>query len=145
MGVETHDTIQNGTLTGVQSETDDYGAAMPTLANGKLCYLEIPAVDVRQSADFYSRVFGWALRRRGDGALAFDDAVGEVSGVWVTGRPPASEPGLLIYIMVDDVEKTIALLVQHGGEVIQPIGGDAPEVTARFRDPAGNVFGIFEQ
>jgi predicted enzyme related to lactoylglutathione lyase len=118
---------------------------MPTLANGKLCYLEIPAVDVRQSADFYSRVFGWALRRRGDGALAFDDTVGEVSGVWVTGRPPASEPGLLIYIMVDDVEKTIAALVQHGGEVIQPIGADAPEVTARFRDPAGNVFGIFEQ
>jgi predicted enzyme related to lactoylglutathione lyase len=145
MDEDAHDTASNGTLTCVGSENDGYGAVMPTLANGKLAYLEIPAVDVRQSADFYSRVFGWALRRRGDGALAFDDAVGEVSGVWVTGRPPAAEPGLLIYIMVDDVEKTIASLVQHGGELIQPVGGEAPEVTARFRDPAGNVFGIFEQ
>jgi uncharacterized protein len=47
----------------------------PTVANGKVCYLEIPAVDVERSADFYRDVFGWAIRRRGDGALAFDDAI----------------------------------------------------------------------
>jgi hypothetical protein len=27
----------------------------------------------------------------------------------------------------------------------QPIGGDAPEITARFRDPAGNVLGIYQE
>jgi hypothetical protein len=30
-------------------------------------------------------------------------------------------------------------------ELVQPIGVDAPEVTARFRDPAGNVIGFFEE
>ena len=39
----------------------------PTLANGKICYIEMPAVDVARSADFYSRVFGWSIRTRGDG------------------------------------------------------------------------------
>ncbi len=117
----------------------------PTIGNGKICYLEIPAVDVRRSADFYSQVFGWRIRKRGDGALAFDDGVGEVSGTWVVNRAPATEPGLLIYIMVDNAAKTVDAIVAQGCEIVQKIGMDAPEITARFRDPGGNIFGIYQQ
>lgn len=117
----------------------------PTLANGKICYVEIPALDVARSASFYAAVFGWSIRQRGNGQSAFDDAVGEVSGTWVTGRPVAAEPGLLLYVMVDDVAATIAAVVRHGGELTQPIGADAPEITARIRDPAGNTIGLYQQ
>lgn len=117
----------------------------PKLANGKICYLEIPATDVARSAEFYTRVFGWKTRRRGDGALAFDDGVGEVSGTWVPGRPPSTGPGLLVYIMVDDVARTCEAVTAQGGEIVQPIGRDAPEITARFRDPAGNVLGLYQE
>jgi len=117
----------------------------PTLANGKICYIEIPANDIAQSADFYRRVFGWHIRRRGDGSTAFDDTTGEVSGTWVVRRSPALEPGLLIYVMVDSVAATIEVIVANGGEIVQPIGADAPEITARFRDPAGNVIGLYQQ
>jgi hypothetical protein len=75
----------------------------PTLRDGKICYVEFPAVDANRSADFYAKVFGWGIRKRGDGKSAFDDSVGEVSGTWVTGRKPAAEPGLLVYVMVDDI------------------------------------------
>lgn len=117
----------------------------PTLANGKICYIEIPAIDVPRSAEFYEKVFGWRIRKRGDGAIAFDDTTGQVSGTWVTGRPPATSPGLLLYIMVDSVSATIGLVIAHGGELVQPIGADAPEITARFRDLAGNVIGLYQQ
>ena len=117
----------------------------PTLANGKICYIEIPAIDIHRSADFYAGVFGWRLRQRGDGHTAFDDTTGEVSGTWVVGRPPSSAPGLLLYIMVDSVSATIAEVIDHGGELVQPIGADAPEITARFRDPAGNVIGLYQE
>ena len=117
----------------------------PTRTNGKICYVEIPATDVEASAAFYEAVFGWRLRKRGDGATAFDDTIGEVSGTWVTGRQPASDPGLLLYVMVDDAEATVEAIVAHGGELVQPIGGDAPEITARFRDPGGNVIGIYQE
>src|SRR5688572_29077557 len=106
----------------------------PTLANGKICYLEIPAIEVRTSVAFYESVFGWHIRRRGDGSTAFDDGVGEVSGTWVTGRPSSSEPGILVYIMVDSVETTIEAILANGGEIVQPVSVDAPEITARFRD-----------
>ena len=117
----------------------------PTLGNAKICYIEIPAVDVEKSIEFYQAVFGWPVRRRGDGTSAFDDGVGQVSGTWVTGRPPSTEAGLLIYIMCDSVAETIDSIVAHGGEIVQPIGADAPEITARFRDPAGNILGLYQQ
>ena len=117
----------------------------PTLANGKICYLEMPASDVTRSADFYRKVFGWNIRKRGNGSTAFDDTVNEVSGTWVRGRTPGAVVGLLFYIMVDSVSKTLEAIVANGGEIVQPIGGDAPEITARFRDPGGNVIGIFQQ
>ena len=117
----------------------------PTLGNGKICYVEMPASDIERSAGFYQRVFGWNSRKRGDGAIAFDDGVGEVSGTWVLSRPPSTSPGLLLYIMVDNAEETLKAIVANGGEIVQPMGGDAPEITARFRDPGGNVLGIYQE
>jgi hypothetical protein len=117
----------------------------PTRANGKICYLEIPTDDVDRSVRFYQGVFGWAVRQRGDGATAFDDGVGEVSGAWVTGRPPSPTPGLLLYVMVDSVEATAEAVVAHGGRIVQPLGADAPEITARFADPDGNVLGLYQE
>ena len=90
-------------------------------------------------------ISSWRIRERGDGAIAFDDGVGQVSGSWVLGRPPATAPGLLIYIMVDSARATIDAVIAHGGELVQPIGADAPEITARFRDLAGNVIGLYQQ
>jgi|SRR5580765_1880745 len=117
----------------------------PTLSNGKVCYIEMPAVDIDRSAGFYAAVFGWHIRKRGNGTTAFDDTTGEVSGTWVLGRKAFAEPGLLFYIMVDSVAATVDAVLAHGGVLVQPIGADAPEVTARFRDPGGNIVGLYQQ
>jgi predicted enzyme related to lactoylglutathione lyase len=71
--------------------------------------------------------------------------VGEVSGSWVLNRKASPEPGLLIYIMVDNVAATIDAVVANGGVIVQPVGADAPEITARFKDPAGNVLGLYQE
>jgi uncharacterized protein len=117
----------------------------PTLGNGKVCYIEIPALDINTSASFYNKVFDWHIRKRGDGQIAFDDGVGEVSGTWVLGRKAMTETGLLIYIMVSNVAATVDAVIANGGKIVQPIGMDAPEVTARFTDPAGNIFGLYQE
>jgi uncharacterized glyoxalase superfamily protein PhnB/catechol 2,3-dioxygenase-like lactoylglutathione lyase family enzyme len=125
---------------------DDMSASdPPTLAAGKICYIEIPASDVERSADFYSTAFGWRIRQRGDGAIAFDDTVNEVSGAWVLGRPPSSDPGLMIYIMVADGAAAVQAVRDAGGEVVQDLDPAAQEKLARFRDPAGNILGIYQQ
>jgi uncharacterized protein len=116
----------------------------PTTGNGKICYIEMPATDIARSAEFYQKTFRWNVRRRSNGSTAFDDTVGEVSGTWVNGRPPAT-PGFVVYIMVDDIAATCAAIVANGGEIVQPIGVDDPEITARFRDPGGNIVGLYQQ
>jgi predicted enzyme related to lactoylglutathione lyase len=117
----------------------------PGYRTGKICYIEIPATDVRRSADFYQQAFGWHIRQRGDGATAFDDTVGQVSGTWVLGRPPATEPGLMVYIMVASAAAAVDAVVAAGGKIVQAVDPHAREVVATFRDPAGNVLGIYQQ
>ncbi|MBI3450136.1 MAG: VOC family protein [Acidobacteria bacterium] len=97
------------------------------------------------SSAFYKAVFGWTIRVRGDGRPAFDDAVGEVSGAFIVGRPPSAAPGMLLYIMVDSVEATVEVVKAHGGKIVQPLGVEVPEITARLADPAGNVLGLYQE
>src|SRR5262245_4201334 len=120
-------------------------AQHPTLAHGKICYLMVPAADVEASADFYQKVFNWNIRRRDGGVVSFDDGVGEVSGMFATNREPETDPHVLIYIMVDDIEVSMSAITNNGGKITQPVGMDAPEITAQFSDPAGNVFGLYQE
>jgi uncharacterized protein len=117
----------------------------PNYRTGKICYIEIPAKDIQESADFYRRAFGWQTRQRGDGSTAFDDTVNEVSGTWVLGRPVAAEPGLMIYIMVASAAKAVEAIRSAGGEIVHHVDPHAREVVATFRDPAGNLIGIYQQ
>lgn len=117
------------------------------MPDGKICYLEIPAVDIERSAAFYTSVFGWKGRTRGDGARAFDDTTGAVSGSWVLKRPASREAGVLTYIMVDSIDDKLKKIAAAGGEVVTPFtsigpGGDA---FATFHDPAGNLFGLYQE
>ena len=116
----------------------------PALPNGKICYVEIPATDVEKSALFYNEVFGWNIRTFSDGRVAFDDGIGEVSGTWVTGRGAATEQGLLLSIMVDNVDDTIRLLEAHGSSIVNRFNIGDDQFIAWFTDPAGNVLGLYQ-
>jgi predicted enzyme related to lactoylglutathione lyase len=47
--------------------------------------------------------------------------------------------------MVDDINAAIDLVIANGGVIVEPVGMDAPEITARFSDPAGNIMGLYKQ
>ncbi len=85
------------------------------LVNGQVGYIEIPAIDIQRSADFYVKVFGWRITKRQDGSTAFEDTTGALTGTWVVGRPPATEPGLLVFILVDNVAATIDAIIRKVG------------------------------
>lgn len=117
----------------------------PSYRTGKICYLEIPAINIEESARFYQRAFGWHIRQHHDGSTAFDDTTGQVSGMWVLGRPPSNTPGLLVSIMAASAATTIDAIIAAGGEIVQPVNPDEREVYALFRDPAGNILSIYQQ
>jgi predicted enzyme related to lactoylglutathione lyase len=116
----------------------------PTTGHGKITYLELPASDIQASATFYQEVFGWNVRTRGDGAVAFDDGVGEVSGTWSIDRKAVAEPGMLLYISADDAVEVSSAIERAGGSIVQPADSTAVDIVATFRDPAGNLLGIHQ-
>jgi predicted enzyme related to lactoylglutathione lyase len=76
------------------------------MPHGKICYLEIPANRAEDSARFYSDIFGWKVRERGDGNLAFDDT-GGVSGTWVKEGDRTPDEHTRTYIMVDNIAESL--------------------------------------
>jgi len=116
------------------------------MPHGKVCYLEIPANRAEDSARFYSDIFGWNVRERGDGNLAFDDT-GGVSGTWVKESDRTPDERTRIYIMVDNIAKSLDQIERVGGKIVTPrteIGQDMGAF-AVFSDPVGNEFGLYEE
>ena len=116
----------------------------PTFAHGKICYLEIPAADVTVSSEFYKNVFEWKIRNDNAGNISFDDGVGQVSGMWVAVPKPSTEIGIVVSIMVDDMDEAMNEVEKYGGKIIQRPNDYGHEKIARFTDPFGNVFGLYE-
>jgi predicted enzyme related to lactoylglutathione lyase len=117
---------------------DEREPAMPSLpAHGQVSYLQIPAIDVMESAAFYERIFGWRIERPHPSFEAPD-----LIGQWVSDRPAAPDAGLLAWIWVDRIDDTLDLVRTTGGEVLEPPSPDGPRWLATIRDPGGKVLGI---
>ena len=116
------------------------------MAHGKICYLEIPTNRTEDAAAFYSRVFQWTVRVRGDGNLAFDDT-GGVSGTWVKAADRTLDERTRVYIMVDHIAGTLEQIVAEGGRVVTPrtVIDSQMGAFAVFADPVGNEFGLYEE
>ena len=117
----------------------DSGLARP----GAVTYLHMPATDVRRAAAFYRDVFAWSINGPDSDRPSFDDASGLLSGAWMGDHLSAAEPGLLPYIYVADIEETVALIVAHGGAILTEPYPEGLLTVATFRDPAGNVIGLW--
>jgi predicted enzyme related to lactoylglutathione lyase len=110
---------------------------------GGVSYLRIPAPDPPRAGAFYEGVFGWKLR--GDpGSPSFDDATGHVIGHFVPDLPVAGESGVRPYIYVDNIDATLETVVAEGGEIVTPPHPEGDLWVGTFRDPSGNVLGVWQ-
>ena len=111
---------------------------------GGVSYLRIPAPDARRLADFYQGAFGWMIR--GDpGEPSFTDGSGHVIGHFMPGLPVGGEAGVRPYIYVARIDESLGRVTAHGGEVTVPPYPEGDLWVALFRDPAGNIVGMWQQ
>jgi predicted enzyme related to lactoylglutathione lyase len=111
---------------------------------GGIAYLRVPAGEPHRAAAFYAAVFGWSVDADRDNPR-FEDGTGHVIGHFMADLPAAGEAGVLPYVFVEDVDETLEKVVAQGGEiVIQPYPEGNLRV-ATFRDPDGNVIGVWQQ
>ncbi|MBV9803393.1 MAG: hypothetical protein JO130_09395 [Solirubrobacterales bacterium] len=121
------------------TEQQEQSTSIPGLVRGQLCYLQIPALDIATSAQFYERIFGWTVDPPDSGF----EAPGLI-GQWITDRPPALDAGSVAWIHVPDVRETLEDARAAGAEVRDGPVPDGPRLLASFVDPAGNLVGIVQ-
>jgi uncharacterized protein len=144
-----HDHLEAKETAGMSQHQDqppadqDHGADSRLATPGAITYLHIPAADVRQAAAFYHEVFGWHINNPDSDRPSFDTPNGRLSGAWVTDHLTATDSGLLPYIYVADVEDTVARIVAQGGEIVTSPFAEGLLTVATFRDPAGNLIGLW--
>jgi len=113
--------------------------------HGKVSYLEIPAIYPLDSADFYEAVFGWKIERRAPDNVSFFDGAGQLLGRLIPDRAPAATPGFLPYKSVDQVGATVENIAASGGVIVSAPYPEGNLTIATFRDPAGNLLGIWQE
>src|SRR5436309_16024512 len=111
---------------------------------GGVSYLRIPAEDPRRSASFYEAVFGWSVRSDREDP-SFEDGTGHVIGHFIAGLPVAGEAGVRPYVYVEHLEETLEKIAKHGGEVETAPYPEGDLWMATFRDPAGNMLGVWQR
>ena len=89
-------------------------------------------------------MFGWSVRGDREDP-SFEDGTGHVIGHFVADLPVAGEAGVRPYIFVERVDETLGSVVAHGGEVVTAPYPEGDLWVATFRDPAGNVLGVWQQ
>ena len=115
----------------------------PVFRIGGVSYLQIPADHPRRSAAFYEAVFGWRMGGDPD-RPSFEDGTGHVIGHFVAAETVAGEAGVRPYVFVERVDETLEKVVAEGGEVVEAPYPEGDLRVATFRDPAGNVLGVWQ-
>jgi uncharacterized protein len=122
------------------------------MATATLSFFEIPAEDPGQLAGFFRGVFGWeALEVPWDGPrylrlLPPDNVERPGGGILERdGSGLVEELTVMLRIEGEPLEATLARVVEHGGSVaLEPVEIGTNGRFARFRDPEGNSFGLWQ-
>lgn len=109
-------------------------------------WVEIRVRDLQKSKNFYKSLFDWKIS--GDQNKDYDYWLIDTGeeprgGMW---RFPEGKPlGVLVYILVDNIDKTLENVVKQGGRIIAPKSKEGENAMATFADPDGNLFGLYER
>ena len=104
-------------------------------------YVEFAAQDLGAVKTFYGQAFGWEFQDWGPDYVSFSGA--GVDGGFRGGETPVAG-GALVILYADDLEASEAKVVAAGGEITEHHefpGGRR----FHFRDPAGNVLGVWTE
>lgn len=106
---------------------------------------QIVTPDPDKAAQFYGRVFGWAIgANNAMGYRQIPAAPGGIAGgIWPA--PPGAPSGVQVYVSVPDVAATVAAATAQGASVIVPVTAlPDGDVMAVLLDPLGMAFGLMQ-
>jgi len=123
------------------------GEPAPSAGPGApVTWFEVMGSDAARTQRFYADLFGWTVGGGDAGAPPGYGMADTGAGHGIQGGLGSSTDShwATIYASVPDVEQTLAKAESLGGSRIYgPMAVDDHMQTGAFRDPAGNVFGVY--
>ena len=123
--------------------------------SGKVVHFEVPFDDGDRARGFYEEIFGWQLQtmpEMGGYTLVMSGPSGDTGPTeagFINGgmlsRDQAATPGPVIVVDVDSIDATLEKIGGQGGSTVvgkTPVGDMG--FAAYFKDPEGNVVGLWE-
>ena len=117
---------------------------------GKIGWIDMSVDDADGVRDFYKVVVGWGSEDVSMGDYADYSMTSPADGAAVSGicharGSNADLPGgWLIYITVEDIEKSAAACEANGGKLIVPVKGLAGGRFCVIRDPSGSAAALYQ-
>ncbi len=116
------------------------------MANHPIVHIDIPAIQGKESAEFYAKTFDWKIEHAPEfDYWQFAAEGGPGGGFMLAGEQGATINQVVVYIGTDDIEESLAQVEANGGKIIQP----KTEITgigcfAVFSDPVGNALALYK-
>ncbi|MEY4500957.1 MAG: hypothetical protein RIS52_847 [Pseudomonadota bacterium] len=115
--------------------------------SGDFIWYELMTPDADGASAFYSAVMGWTVGASSSGETDYreiqmgNDYIGGILGLTSEMTAGGAQPGWIGYIAVDDVDQSVANIVEAGGALLMP-ARDLPGVGrfAMVADPQGIPF-----
>jgi predicted enzyme related to lactoylglutathione lyase len=116
-------------------------------------WIEIKTKNIEETASFYECLFGWDVIEK-ETAEGLDVWIFDTGsepriqnlrrgGIWL--RPESEPLGVVVYIVVDDIEFVLKKVTKLGGKVVTPKTPQGPNFRACFTDLSGNLLGLWEE
>jgi predicted enzyme related to lactoylglutathione lyase len=116
------------------------------MANHPIVHIDIPAINGKDSAEFYAKTFDWKLEHAPEfDYWQFAAEGGPGGGFMQAGEQGATINQLVVYIGTDDIEGSLASVEANGGKTILP-KTEIPGIGwyAIFSDPVGNSLALYK-
>jgi uncharacterized protein len=121
--------------------------------SARVVHFEIPFDDGDRARAFYSDVFDWQIQTMpemqytivstGPSGDQGPTEPGYIGGGMMQRQEPVGTP--VITLAVDDIDKTMAAIEEHGGSSVAPKMAVAEMgFAAYFRDSEGNLMGLWQ-
>jgi uncharacterized protein len=110
----------------------------------KIEWLTVPAPDLVAAKQFYESVFGFSVTEYSDRFWVFKS--GTLSG-GLDADLEANAKGIGFSITVTDIDATLQLVLEHGGQVLREAYslGVGAGFCARFKDANGNLLELYSK
>ena len=116
-------------------------------------WIEIKTKDMEKTIKFYEEVFGWKIvaKEKAEGTDYYLFDTGDMprlnnlqrGAFWL--RHKDGSPGVIVYILVDDIDAIVEKIKNHEGKVVTHKSTVGTNLIATFADPSGNILGLWEE